>query len=188
MPNTLSLATRITWEASGKTQPGFRECRGCRNEKLYFVGDVCGDCYAQGRGSSPQGAGDGGDEEMSKKGERRECPWCREPKSNLWEHKQRCPKRHGVEPKEGQEMERRSQVKGRTGRRPRRGPSHPRLPGHGRQGDRSPGCLLCAGKHTALAQDLMVRMIRGGMSFASAAETARDVLRMIVEEKGGDRG
>ncbi len=38
-------------------------------------------------------------------------------------------------------------------------------------------CLFCAGTKSALAKDLVTRMIRGGMGFDAAADIVRDLVK-----------
>lgn len=156
--------------------PGLRLCPACRNEKSYFVGKVCGDCYAQGRDLEAGAASrepraerrNGTERAMSQK---TECPWCHGMKANLYEHAKWCKQRP-----DGAELPRKRKRGKSRGARPRKlrsaaGPEDLVI-------RKKTDCAECPyrGLETAQAQDLVTEAVRGGMGLVPALGFIRHVL------------
>ena len=198
-----------------------KPCPACGNEKAFFVGDICGDCHAQGRDLAGQDRPK--EETMSKAGEKHECPKCHKMVANptehkkwctgaaaegpaaggeqkkgkesaqprlkcrycgqecskgyLWNHEHKsCPKRPSASEQIGQSKQPKMQRKKRVaGKKPARSSIAADKPSP----EWAAFCAECPfrGLESALAKDLVVRMIRGGMCMGGAAEIVRDVVR-----------
>ncbi len=160
-----------------------RGCPACGHEKAYFIGDICGDCHARGQDLAPANPDPGGPPENTKGGKR------------IME-KRPCAKRCGkmLDPRGAHKHEAictgpssAAEARARVGRKPRM--QKPKSIRRARRHDglaRAPAspakadpCFFCAGTNSALAKDLVIRMIRGGMGFDAAAELAREVVGAI---------
>ena len=165
---------------------GDRICPKCRNEKAYFIGEVCGDCYAAGADLDAK-AQQSAEAKMSKT--YKECPYCHKMKSNVWEHKPHCKQRPGAgETDSGQRTEvrgQRSEVTGQGRRRKATGrmPKAPQADQRAQRAETPGEELVCQGcpwrrMNTAIARDLLTRALRGGMALEPACELIRQALQV----------
>lgn len=89
-----------------------RECPQCRNEKTYFIGEICGGCYAKGADQpvetavAPVEANDAPRVPSPTK----PCPYCHEPKTNVKDHMTRCKQRPDLPAKVERETVVRKQI------------------------------------------------------------------------------
>lgn len=178
-----------------------RECPRCRREKGYFVGDICGDCYAAGKDLDGPSATPREAPRLPLKKEvlpmppmttgvpkaaatpsvqrLKRCRHCSKemPQGSLFRHEHvMCPKR----PDSGEKARPAATRKKRAGRG--RSPGLPRKvravsPPVVTPEGRTNGCPFCSGPDVALAKDLFTRMLRGGMAFDPAMELVRDISR-----------
>lgn len=145
-----------------------RTCAHCRNERpdVTFHGELCGDCYA--RGVDLEGKGDVMEETEKKRTAMIQCPnGCGHEclPQHLWVHRKKCPKGPSAPP-------------GGTAKAPPVRLSRKSKTAHCR-------CVSCPWRDldSALAQDLVVRMILGGMPLQSATEITRDVLTLVKSSR-----
>ena len=158
-----------------------RPCPRCHHEKAEasFIGPECGDCYALGPYFEP--CIDERKEQTMPTGmlERRSCAkGCGKLVDPRGAHKHEATcggnrAQTSAEPK----------TRKSTRRATTTNPTAPDVVGP----VKANGCLFCSGQNSALAKDLMGRMLRGGMGFDAAVEVAADVAGMMASRGSPER-